>query len=106
MTAWLAAFGLTVAMELPWYLAGLTGLRLLPWRRALAAGFAVNAVTHPVLWWVLSGHPRWWGPAEVAVCAAEALMLLAAVRRDPVVLLLLSVAANTTSLAAGLLLIG
>jgi hypothetical protein len=106
MTAWLAAFGLTVAVELPVYVAGLTALRLLSWGRAVVAGLAVNVATHPVLWWFLSGHPRRWIGAELVVCAVEALMLFGAVRRDPVVLLFLSVAANATSLLAGLLLIG
>jgi len=106
MTAWLAAFGLTLAVELPVYATGLAALRLLPWRRALVAGLAVNVATHPVLWWFLSGHPHRWVAAELVVCLAEALMLFAAVRRDPAVLVLLSVAANATSLLAGLLLIG
>jgi hypothetical protein len=105
MTAWLAAFGLTVAIELPVYVTGLVALRLLPWHRALAAGLAVNVATHPLLWWTLSERPRWWTGAEAVVCLVEALLLLAAVRRDPVVLLALSIAANAASLAVGLLLI-
>lgn len=106
MTAWLAAFGLTIAIELPVYVPGLAALRLLTWRRAVVAGVLVNVATHPLLWWTLSGHPHWWAGAEAAACLVEALLLLAAVRRDPVVLLALSVAANAASLAVGLLLIG
>jgi hypothetical protein len=106
MTAWLAAFGLTVAVELPVYVTGLTALRLLSWRRAVVAGLAVNVATHPVLWWFLTGHPRRWVAAELVVCGAEALMLFGAVRRDLVVLVFLSIAANAASLLAGFLLIG
>ena len=102
----LAAFGLTLAVELPWYVAGLVALRLAGWRRALVLGVVVNALSHPVLWWFLAPRPTLprIAVAEVAVCAFEALLLFAAIRREPALLVLLCVAANACSVLIGLLL--
>ncbi len=102
----LAAFGLTLAVELPWYVGGLVALVGLRVWSALVLAVAVNACTHPVLWWVLGPHPA---PAhtllaEVAVIVAEAALLAAAVRREFAVLAILSLGANTSSLLIGLLL--
>jgi hypothetical protein len=102
----LAAFGLTLAVELPWYVTGLLALRLAGLRRALVLGVLVNALSHPVLWWLLAPHPTLarTGVAEVGVCAFEALLLFAVLRREPALLALLSVAANACSVLIGLLL--
>jgi hypothetical protein len=109
LSRWLAAFALTLAVEVPLYA---LALRLV-WRMRLATavglGAGVNALTHPVLWWSLVpwvGRP--WYPwlvlgAEAAVCAAEWLALAAAVRRDRAALAALSVAVNAASVLAGLI---
>jgi hypothetical protein len=105
----LAAFGVTLAVELPWYVAGLIALRLVSaarWWAALALGVAVNAVSHPLLWWWLAPHPTLarLGVAEVAAWLLETLLLVAALRREPAPLAVLSLAANASSLLVGLLL--
>jgi hypothetical protein len=102
----LAAFGVTLAVELPWYVAGLVVLRLTRWWTALALGVVVNAVSHPLLWWWLAPHPTFarLAVAEVAVWLLETALLGAAVRRAPALLAVLSLAANASSLLIGLLL--
>jgi hypothetical protein len=102
----LAAFGLTLAVELPWYAAGLVALRLVRLRWALVLGVLVNAVSHPLLWWWLAPHPSFTrlAVAEAGVWLLEALLLFAAIRREPALLLVLSLAANASSLLIGLLL--
>jgi len=102
----LAAFGVTLAVELPWYVVGLVGLRLTRWLTALALGVAVNAVSHPLLWWWLAPHPTFarLAVAEVAVWLLESALLSAALRRAPALLAVLSLAANASSLLIGLLL--
>ena len=102
----LVAFGLTIAVELPWYALGLAALRLASLGRAALLAVGVNAVTHPILWWLLAPRPT---PthlvlAELAVCLAEAAMLWILVRREPALLVVLSVGANATSVLIGLLL--
>ncbi len=105
----LAAFGLTLAVELPWYGAGLVALRLVEparWWWALALGVVVNAISHPLLWWSLAPHPSLTrlAVAEAGVWLLEALLLWAAIRRELALLLVLSLAANASSLLIGLLL--
>jgi hypothetical protein len=105
----LAAFGLTLAVELPWYGAGLLALRLVKpgrWWWALVLGVAVNAISHPLLWWSLAPHPSLGrlAVAEAGVWLLEALLLWTAIRRDVALLLVLSLAANASSLLIGLLL--
>jgi hypothetical protein len=102
----LAAFGLTLAVEVPWYAVGLVALRLARWQWALGLGVLVNAISHPLLWWSLAPHPGWvqLAGAEVGVWLLEALLLWAVVRRDLGLLLVLSLAANASSLLIGLLL--
>lgn len=102
----MAAFGLTLAVELPWYLAGLVALVRVRWWLALGLGVAVNALTHPLLWWVLAPAPTLLqiALAEVVVVLAEAALLAVALRRDVVVLGLLSLGANASSVLVGLLL--
>jgi hypothetical protein len=103
----LAAFGLTLAVELPWYGAGLVALRLVRrWWSALILGMLVNAVSHPLLWWWLAPHPSFTrlAVAETGVWLLEAFLLFAAIRRELALLLVLSLAANASSLLIGLLL--
>lgn len=102
----LSAFGLTLAVELPWYVSGLVAIVGLRWWSALGLAVAVNVCTHPVLWWVLAPQPTLLHTmlAEAAVILAEGALLAVAVRRDVGVLVLLSVGANVSSLLVGLLL--
>jgi hypothetical protein len=102
----LAALGLTVAIELPWYVLGLVGLRLTGAWRAALLGVGVNLVTHPALWWLLAPRPALalFAVAELAVCAVEALLLWCWLRRDLALLAVLSVGANATSVLVGLVL--
>jgi hypothetical protein len=102
----LAAFALTLAVELPWYVTGLVFLVSVRWWVALALGIGVNACTHPLLWWVLAPNPTLPHTllAEIVVVVAEAALLAVAVRRDLALLALLSVGANASSLLVGMLL--
>jgi hypothetical protein len=102
----LSAFGLTLAIEIPWYMGGLVTLVGLRWWSALGLTVAVNACTHPVLWWVLEPHPPLLHAmlAEAVVILVEGALLAVTVRRDFAVLLLLSFGANVSSLLIGLLL--
>jgi hypothetical protein len=102
----LAAFGVTLAVEVPWYVAGLVGIVGVRWWAALGLAVAVNACTHPLMWYVLAPDPTLLrtGLAEAAVVVAEAALLAVAIRRDFTVLALLSVAANASSVLTGLLL--
>jgi hypothetical protein len=99
----LAALGLTIAVELPWYVLGLAGLRLTSAWRAALLGVGVNLVTHPVLWWMLAPRPTLTRLtlAELAVGAVEALLLFIWVRREPALLVVLSIGANATSVLIG-----
>src|SRR6266508_4602033 len=109
LLSWLAALALTLAVEVPLYASVLRlawGIRL---RDAAGLGAAVNALTHPVLWWSLApwtGRP--WYPwlvagAEVVVCAVEWLALAVLVRRDRLALAALSLGANAASVLAGII---
>src|SRR5512144_1556003 len=101
----LAAFGATLAAELPWYVAGLVTLRLARWWVALLAGVGVNLLTHPVLWWALAPSPTLprLAAAELGVWVAETALLFAVVRRQPALLAVLCAGANATSVVIGLL---
>jgi len=102
----LTAFVVTVAVESLWYVGGLVGIVGLRWWSALLLAMGVNAVTHPVAWWVLAPDPSLPALAltELAVTLAEAVVLAVAVRRELGTLALLSVGANASSLLTGLLL--
>lgn len=104
MTA-LAAFGLTVAVELPLYVLGLLALRLTGLVRAVLLGVGVNLLTHPVLWYLLAPDPTLLRiiVAEVAACLVEAAVIWLVVRRDALVLVVLSLGANAASFGVGLL---
>jgi hypothetical protein len=98
------ALALTLAVEVPSYVVVFRFAGLLQGWRAWAAAVGVNLVTHPLVWLVISVHPGWFVPVEMAVCATEALLLWAWTRRDLAVLGLTAVAVNTASALAGLLL--
>lgn len=71
MTAWLSAFLLTVAFEMPIWAWGLR--RTFPDGRVLVAlSFSVSLITHPVLW--LTYSPT--SPVGSALPLAEALVVL------------------------------
>jgi hypothetical protein len=117
LPAYPGALALTLAVELPVYLAVLVGARLASWARALVAGVGVNLVTHPALWWGLRpavarpAYPWIVVLAEVAVCAAEWALLVwwlpapppGRRRADRTLLAAASVAANAASTLVGLL---
>jgi hypothetical protein len=109
VTEYLTAFGITLAVEVPLYTAALHGAWHLPWRRAVLAATSVNVATHPALWWALHpvtarpAYPWMMVAAELAVCAAEALLLMAWLRRRDPLLAVLAVAVNATSVLAGLI---
>lgn len=102
----LTAFALTVAAELLWYVGGLVAIVGLRWWSAMMLAIGVNAVSHPLAWWLLAPHPALVPLllTEVAVTLTEAAALAVAVRRDLAALALLSVGANASSLLTGLIL--
>jgi len=101
----LAAFGLTLATELPWYVAGLTLLRLARWWQAALLGLGVNLASHPLLWWALAPHPTVsrFAVAEFAVLAFETFAIFLFVRRELPLVAVVCLGANATSVLAGLL---
>lgn len=102
---WPVAFGLTILLEVPLYLAGLCGLRLAGWRRALVAAVASNVLTHPLLWLFLSAGEWSWTRtvgAEAIVVLVEAGVLAAVVRRGAGWAAVLALGANAASFAVGL----
>ena len=46
---WLQAFVFTQVVEVPIWMAGLSG----SWRRRFAIGFGASALTHPLVWYVI-----------------------------------------------------
>ena len=98
------AFALTLAMEVPLYVAGIVALRLARAGRALLAAVLVNLVTHPVLWWALSREVTLTTVvlAELCVCVVEAGVIRVLVRRDGALAMLLAVGANAASFGVGL----
>jgi hypothetical protein len=106
--SFLAALLVTLAVEVPLYVAALVALRLARPGRAALLAVGVNLLTHPVLWWYLEPRPT---PgrvvaAEVLVWAAEAGLLWLALGRRPsrlAVLAVVSAGANAASILAGVL---
>lgn len=95
---WFAAFVWTIALELPVYVA-LTRFRA--WWMPVAVTVGVNALTHPLLWFVFPRiHPFavFVLAGEASVIAVEALILAALGVRRPLVV---SFAANATSAVLG-----
>ena len=110
---WAVAFGLTLAVELPVYVAVLVGLIGVPWRRAAALAFAVNLLTHPLVWIAL--HPaladggRYAGvvlAVEGAVVFVEAVLLQAKVGREALLIAATALTVNAASVLVGIAVIG
>lgn len=111
MTAYATALILTLAVEVPLYIGGLTHFAGLPHRRAARVGLVVNAVSHPlaflVAWPLLRapcGRTAALAVIEVAVMVGEAW----GARRlagDTAAALITAAAANSASLAIGLALL-
>jgi hypothetical protein len=99
---------LTLAVEVPLYVAALVSLRLAPVRRAAALALLVNLLTHPVLWSTLGERPPVLrvAAAEVLVWLVEAALLWLAVRRRPALIALVAAGANAGSILAGALIAG
>ena len=100
-----AALVLTVVVEVPVYAIVLTwGLGWSP-RRAVLGGLAVNVLTHPFAWWLLSGDGAGYLPrfvlVECGVWVVEAALLCAVARRDFGLLALTALVANSASALAG-----
>jgi hypothetical protein len=108
------AFGVTLLVEVPVYVAILTGAARVRRGRAVLMAVGVNVATHPALWWSLrplsgrAAYPQIVTGAEIAVCVVEwALLVWWTRNRTPGDLLLLgaaSVAANAASTLVGALL--
>jgi hypothetical protein len=102
-----AALLLTLAVEVPLYVAALTALRLARPVRATLLAVAVNLLTHPVLWFLLAPRPALGAlvVAEVAVWAVEAGLVWLALRGRPAlpVAAVVSAGANAASILAGVL---
>jgi hypothetical protein len=106
--SFLTALLVTLAVEVPLYVAALVALHLARPGPAVLLGVAVNAVTHPLLWWYLAPRPTLGRVvvAEVLVWAVEAGLLWLALGRRPgnlAVLAVVSAGANAASILAGAL---
>jgi hypothetical protein len=104
------ALALTVAVEVPVYVAAVTSASAARFRRTAAAAVMVNLVTHPLLWWFLSRVPAhgywvWFAVAEGVVCLVEGALLAWWLRLRGPVPYAASVAANAASVIAGMLLL-
>ena len=104
------AFALTVAVEVPVYVAAVTPASTARFRRTAVAAAMVNLVTHPLLWWFLSRVPtRGYWPAfavaESVVCLVEGALMSWWLRLRGPVPYAASVAANAASVIAGMLLL-
>ena len=103
---WPAAFAVTLLVEVPVYLAALTLVAGIRVRTAVGLSVAVNAVSHPLLWFLLV--PGLGAPGATAVLVAEAIVLvgeamalMVVLRRHLVVLVVTAVVANGLSLLIG-----
>ncbi|HKD96343.1 MAG TPA: hypothetical protein VKB69_01960 [Micromonosporaceae bacterium] len=115
LPAYLGAFALTLAVEVPVYVVALTALVGTGWARATVIAVGVNVVTHPALWWGLRplaarpAYPALLAAAELVVCVVEWALLVVLTRRpgrtraDLALLGAVAVAANAASTLAGLL---
>jgi hypothetical protein len=107
---YLLSLGLTLLLEVPIYAAGLAALCGVRPLFGVAAGIAVNLISHPLGILIavpaLQPHIGYW-PAvaliEILVWPLEAILLYAWLRRDLGPLLALSFVANGVSLSVGLL---
>ena len=110
--SYLAALALTLAIEMPAYAGTLRVGADITTGRGLAAGAAVNLVSHPVAFLVIMpglARPLGFFPAlaviEVGVWILESALLCMWLRRDADLLGFAALLANAISLAVGLLLI-
>jgi hypothetical protein len=111
-TAYLAALGLTLMIEVPVYASVLRRGLTISSRRGLTAGAAVNLVSHPLAFLVVMpalARPLGFFPAlvviEAGVWVLESALLWLWLRRDLDLLSLAALLANAVSLAVGLWLI-
>lgn len=108
------ALALTLAVEVPVYVAALTATAAPGVRRAAGAAVLVNVVTHPLLWWFLgraaelpaATYRPVFAAAESAVCLVEGALVARLLRLRGAVPYAASVAANAASVLAGLLVLG
>jgi hypothetical protein len=102
LLTWLTAFAWTLAIELPIYTL-IIGRFLPRWWSVVGLVFAINAVTHPLLWFAFPRlAPRWLylATGEAAVIAIETLLVAVAIRH-PGRAFVAAAAANATSWALG-----
>jgi hypothetical protein len=111
-TAYVAALGLTLLIEMPVYASVLRGGLGISARRGLAAGAAVNLISHPVAFLIVMpalDRPLGFFAAlvliEASVWVLESTLLWLWLRRDVDLLSLAALLANAVSLAVGLWLI-
>jgi hypothetical protein len=109
---YVAALGLTIAIESPIYGLLLHVIERTPIRRGIAAGVVVNLVSHPIAFLALFpvlfrllGVLSALIVVEIVAISVEASLLWLRGRRDPLVLLGISYLANAASLSLGLLLL-
>lgn len=97
------ALALTLLIEVPIYGYVLRGAR------GWLIGVAVNLVTHPAVWWVLSragsAYPGWFVTMETIACVVEFALLWAIIRRDAALLALTALVANAGSALVGLVVV-
>ena len=110
--AYLAALGLTLAIEMPAYACVLRAGLDIDTARGLSAGAAVNLVSHPIAFLIAMpalAQPLGFFPAlaavEAGVWIVESVLLWLWLRRDVDLLGLAALLANIVSLTVGLLLI-
>jgi hypothetical protein len=106
--SYLVALALTLAIELPIYLALLRLSLKVPPGRALFLALAGNLLTHPLVWFVTPIVPSHVVDYDLALTAAEvlamiteALVLRMGIRQRFSRLLIVSFAANAASLLVG-----
>ncbi len=103
VAAWLSAYLLTQAVEIPIYLLATRGH---PWRARLMIAAAASTMTHPMVWFILPAlhfpsYEAYFIGAESFAVLVEALLLWSlGIRRA----LLWSLAANAGSVVVGLVL--
>jgi hypothetical protein len=110
--AYLRALGLTLLIEMPVYATALHYGLSISVRRGLAAGAAVNLISHPLAFLVVMpaldrplGFPAALTATEAGVWILESALLWLWFRRDLDLLGLAALLANAASLAVGLWLI-
>jgi hypothetical protein len=111
-TAYVAALGLTLLIEMPVYASVLRCGLTISARRGLGAGAAVNLISHPLAFLIVMpalARPLGFFPAlvliEAGVWVLESALLWLWLRRDLDLLGLAGLLANAVSLAVGLWLI-